>query len=112
MEADLNEKKIEEIREDFPTQPFDIKIESTGAAQEDGIFSETDEVELPSERLLWQRKQEKRITVHTEPPVITVSHWLIIDNCANLIRHSLDFFNKFPRILVEEDADPVLLNFK
>ena len=35
---DPNEKIILKIREDFPTKPIEVKIESTGSAQDEKVF--------------------------------------------------------------------------
>ena len=67
-------KIYREIREDVPTQPIEFSIESTRITQEYQAFFHTPGVELPSEGDMWQRKQEKRRTVQTEPPLINVSH--------------------------------------
>ena len=38
LEMDRNEKIILKIREDIPTQPIEVNIESTGIAQEGTVF--------------------------------------------------------------------------
>ena len=40
-EMDPNEKLILKIREDFPTKPIEMNIESTGIAQEEPVFLDT-----------------------------------------------------------------------
>ena len=75
LKSDPNEKIILKTREDVPTQPIEVNIESTGIVREDPVFFQTDDVELPSKEELWQRQREKRNAVHTEPPIITVFNW-------------------------------------
>ena len=43
LESDPSEKVILKIREDFPTQPTEVKIESTGIAQEEQVFFNTND---------------------------------------------------------------------
>ena len=38
LEMDPNEKKILNIREDIPTKPIEVSIESTGIAQKETVF--------------------------------------------------------------------------
>ena len=38
---DPNVKKILKIREDIPTKPIEVNIESTGNAKEEPVFSDT-----------------------------------------------------------------------
>ena len=67
---------------------------------------------MPSEEQLWQCKEDNRHAVNTKPPVITVSHCYIKDNYTNILIHSMEPFNISSRILIDQNADPVLLNFK
>ena len=69
-----NEKFILKIREEVPTQPIEVNIQSTGTTQEDQVFFPTEDAQMPSEKQLRRRKEEKRNAVHKEPPSITVSH--------------------------------------
>ena len=96
----------------MPTQPIEVNIQSTGITQEDPVLFPTEDAELPSGEQLWQPEQEKRNAVHTEPPVKSVSHCYINGNCKNTLMQSMETFIKFPRILIEQNTDPVLLNFK
>ena len=41
LEMDPNEKIILKIREDIPTKPIEVNIESTGLAQEEPLFFNT-----------------------------------------------------------------------
>ena len=67
---------------------------------------------MPQEKKLWQHKQIKRNAVHTEPPVVTLSHWHKNDKCRNTLMHNMELFKKIPRILIEQDAHTVLFFFK
>ena len=54
----------------------------------------------------------KRTILHTTPRVITVSHWHINDKYTKKLSQNMEPINKVPRILIDQDADPVLLHFK
>ena len=60
LEMDPNEKIIFTIREDFPTKPIEVNIESTGIAQEKPVFSDTTDQEETTEKELWKRKEQVR----------------------------------------------------
>ena len=111
LEPNSNENSLLKIREDVLTQAIEVNLESAGRAWKIKFFFQTDDVELPSEKQLWQQKQEKCNAVYTEPPLITVSHRHKIDKSTNTSMHNLKPFNKIPRILFEQDANPLLLNF-
>ena len=112
LQVNPNEKLILKIQEDAPTQPIEVNIHSTGITQEDQVFFHADGVGFPSEKQLWQRKQEKSNTVHMEPPVETVPHCYKNDSCRNTLRQSMESFDKVTRNLIEQNADPVLLKSK
>ena len=73
LEMDHNEKVILKIREDIPTKPIEVNIESTGIAQEEPVFSDPTDHQETTEKKLWKRKEEVRKSILYEPPVITVS---------------------------------------
>ena len=112
LEMDLNEKFILKVRENIPTKPIEVNIESTGIAQEEPVFFDTTDQQETTERKLWTRKEEARYAVPNDPPVITVLCHYATDlhkdttsaNTAQLIKQS--------RILIEQDSDTTLLNFK
>ena len=51
-----NEKIILNIREDIPTKPIEVNIESTGIAQEEPAFSDTTDQQETTEKELLLRK--------------------------------------------------------
>ena len=57
-EMDPNEKIIFEIREDIPTKPIEVNIESTGIAQEEPFSFDTTDQEQTTEKELWTRKEK------------------------------------------------------
>ena len=73
LEMDPNEKMILKIREDIPTQPIEVNIESTGIAQEGTVFSDPTDQEETTEKELWKRKEDARNAIPNDPLVITVS---------------------------------------
>ena len=53
-----NENIILKIREDIPTKPIEVNIESTGIAQEETVFFDpTDQLET-TETELWKLKKK------------------------------------------------------
>ena len=112
LEPDPIEKIFLKIIEDSFTLPTEVNIESIGKAQKYQVSFQTDDVELPSKEWLWQHKQDKRNAVLTDFPVIILSHLHKNDTGTNTIMHNIKLFNKVPRILIEQDADLVLLILK
>ena len=72
LETDPNEKIILKIREDIPTKPIEVSIESAGIAQEELVFFDPTDHQKTTEKELWQRKKEARNAIPTEPR--TTSH--------------------------------------
>ena len=73
LEIDPNEKLILKTREDIPTKPIEVNIESTGIAQEEQVFFDpTDQQEI-TEKELWKSKEQVRNAIPSDPPVIRVS---------------------------------------
>ena len=112
LEIDPNEKIFLKIREDIPTKPIEVNIESTGIAQEETvIFDPTDQQET-TEKELWKRKEEARNAIPNDPPVITVSCYYANDLHKDTTIVNITQLTKLSRILIEQDSDPTLLNFK
>ena len=112
LEMDPNEKIILKIREDIPTKPIEVNIESTGIAQEEPVFSEPTDQQETTEKELWQRKQEVRNAIANEPPVIAVSCYYANDLHKDTTIVNIAQLTKPSRILIEQESDPTLLNFK
>ena len=112
LEMDPNEKKIIlKIREDIPTKPIEVNIESTGIAQEERVFFDpTDQLET-TEKELWKRKEEARNAIPNDPPVITVSCYYANDLQKDTTIVNIAQLTKPSRILIEQDSDPTLLNY-
>ena len=112
LEKDPIEKIILKIREDLPTKPIEVNIESTGYAQEETVFFDpTDQLET-TEKELWKRKEEARNAIPNVPPVITVSCYYANDLHKDTTIVNIAQLTKPSRILIEQDSDPALLNFK
>ena len=112
LEMDPNEKIILKIREDIPTKPIEVNIESTGIAQEEQVFLDTTDQQETIETKLWKRKEEVRNTIPTDPPVVTVSCYYANDLHKDTTIVNIAHLTKPSRILIEQDSDPTLLNFK
>ena len=112
LEMDPNEKIILKIREDIPIKPIEVNIESTGIAQEEQVFFGPTEQHETTEKELWTRKKEARNAMPNDPPVITVSCYYANDlHKDTTIVHILQL-TKPSRILIEQDSDQTLINFK
>ena len=112
LEMDPNEKIILKIREDIPTQPTEVNIQSPGIAQEETVFFDpTDQLETTEEGL-WKRKEDVRNAITNDPPVITVSCCYANELHKDTTIVNIAQLTKPSRILIEQDSDPTLLNFK
>ena len=89
-----------------------MNFESTGIAQEETVFFNPTDQQEATEKEICKRTEKTRNAIPNDPPVITVSCYYANDlhkdttsvNIAQLIEPS--------RILIEQDLDPTLLNFK
>ena len=111
LEMDPNEKIILKIREDIPTKPK-VNIENTGIAQEEPVFSDPTDHQETTEKELRKRKGEVRNAIPKEPPVITVSCYYANNLHKDTTIVNIAQLTKPSRILIEQDSDPTLLNFK
>ena len=112
LKIDPNEKISLKIREDIPTKPIEVNIESTGIAQEEAVFFDPTDQQETTEKELWKRKEEARNAVPNHPPVITVSCYYANDLHKDTTIDNIAQLTKPSRILIEQDSDPTLLNFK
>ena len=112
LEKDLNKKNILKIREDIPTKMIEVNIEYTGIAQEEPVYFDTTDQQETTERELWKRKGEARNAIANDPPVITVSCYYAKDLHKDTAIVIMAQFTKPSRIIIEQDSDPTLLNFK
>ena len=106
LEMDPNEKILLKIREDIPTEPVEVNIESTGNAQNEPVFFDTTEEEL------WNRNKEARKAISNGPSVIIVSCYYANDLHKDTTVVKRTQLTKPSRILIEQDSDPTLLNSK
>ena len=112
LEMDPNEKLILKIREDIPTRPIEVNNESTGIAQEEQVFFDPTDQQETTEKELWKRKEEVRNATSNEPPVFTVSCYYPNDLHKDTTLVNIAQLTKPSRILIEQNSDPTLLNFK
>ena len=112
LEMVPNEKVILKIREDIPTKPIEVNIESTGIVQEETVFFDPTDRQETTEKELWKRKDEVRNAIPKEPPVITVSCYYANDLHRDTTIVNIAQLTKPSRILIEQNSDPTLLNFK
>ena len=109
---DPNEKIILKIREDIPTKPIEVNIVSTGIAQEEPVFFDPTDQQETTEKELWTRKEEARNVIPHDPPVITVSCYYANDLHKDTSIVKIAQLTKTSCILIEQDLDPTILNFK
>ena len=64
------------------------------------------------QKKLWNRKEEARNAIPNDPPVITVSRYYANDLHKDTTIVNIAQLTKPSRILIEQDSDPTLLNFK
>ena len=112
LKMDPNEKLILKIREDNPTKPIEVNIESTGIAQEDTVFFDTTDQQETTEKDFSKRKKELRNAIPNDPPVITVSRYYANDLHKDTTMVNIAQLTKPSQILIEQDSGPTLLNFK
>ena len=112
LEMDPNEKIFLKIREDIPTKPIEVNIESTGIAQEEQVFHDLTDQPQTTEKELWTRKEEARNAIPNDPPDITVSWYYANDLHKDTTIVNIAQLPKPSRILIEQDSDPTLLSFK
>ena len=112
LEMDPNENFFFKIREDFPTKPIEVNIDITGIAQEEPVFVDTTDQEQTTKKELWTCREEARNAIPNDPPVITVSCYYANDVHKDTTIVNKAQLTKPSRILIEQDSDPTLLNFK
>ena len=112
LEMDPKEKIILKIREDISTKPIEVNIESTCIAQEEKVFHDPTDQQETREKEHWTRKEEARNAIPNDPPVITVSCYYANDLHKDTKIVNIAQLTKPSRILIEQDSDPTLLNFK
>ena len=110
LEMYPNEKIILKIRENIPTKPIEVNIESTGIAQEEPVFFDPTDQQGTTEKEHWKCEEEVRNAILNDPPVITVSCYYANDLHKDTTLVNIAQLKKPSRILIEQDSDPTLLN--
>ena len=100
------------IREDIPTKPIEVNNDSKGNAREEPVFFDTTDHQETREKELWRGEKEARNAIRNDPPVITVSCYYANDLRKDTTIVNIAQLTKPSRILIEQDSDPTLLNFK
>ena len=89
-----------------------MNIESTGIAQDEQVFHDPTDQQETTVKEIWTRKEESRNAIPNDPPVITVSCYYANDLHKDPTIVNIAHLTKPSRILIEQDSDPTLLNFK
>ena len=112
LKMDPNEKINLKNREDVPTKPIEVNIESRGIAKGKLVFFDPTDQQETTEKELWERKKEVQKAIPTDPPVITLSFYYAKDLHKDTTNVTIAQLKKPSRILIEQDSDPTLLIFK
>ena len=112
LEMDPNDLIILKIREDIPTEPNEVNIGSTGIAQEEQFLHYATDQHQTTENKNWKLKQETENAKINDPPVITVSWYYATELQQDTKIVEIAQLSKLSRILLEQDSDSTLLNFK
>ena len=89
-----------------------MNVDPTGIAQEEPVFFDTTDQPETTEKELWSRKVEARNAIPIDPPVITDSCYYANDLHKDTTFVKIAQLTKPSRLLIEQDSDPALLNFK
>ena len=89
-----------------------MNIESTGIEQEEPVFFDNTDQEQTTEKELWKRKEDARNAIPNDLPVITVSFYYANDLHKDTTIVNIAQLTKPSRILIEQDSDPTIINFK
>ena len=112
LEMDPNERKTSKIEEDIPMKPIEVNIDFTGIAQEQPVFFDTTDQQKTKEKELWKRKEEAGNAIPNDPPVNIVSCYYVQEPDKETTIVNIAHFTKPSRIVIEQDSDPILLNFQ
>ena len=112
LEMNLNEKIVLKIREDIPTKPIEVNIEATGMAKEEPVFFDPIDHQETTEKDIWKRKEEAQNAIPNDLPVITVSCYYANDLHKDTTIVNIPQLSKTSRLLIAQDSDLTLVNFK
>ena len=104
LEMEPKEKIILKIREDIPTQPIEVNIESTGIAQEDLVLFDTTDQHETTEKEFGNLKKKQKM------PYQTMHQSSVSCYCANDLDKDTKNVNisqltKPSRIFIEQDSE-------
>ena len=104
---DPNEKVFRKIREDDPTKPVEVNIETAGIVHEERFFWQH-RPRWDHTKKFWKRKQETRKAIPNDPPVITVTCYYAIDLHKDTTFVNIAQLAGPSRIFIEQDSDLTL----
>ena len=105
LEICPKEKLVLRIREDIPTTPIDLNVQSAGVTEEDQIFYTDDDEE--TEEQLWQRKKEANPNPTNQLPDITLDK-LILHKRTQIQTPTLQKLAKPITMAIEQNNDITL----
>ena len=112
LEMDPNEKITSNFRENIPTKPIEVNIESTGIAKEETVFVDTTDQQDTTEKERSTRKEETRNAIPNNPAVMTVTCFYANDLHKDTTIVNIAQLTEPSRILIEQNSDATLLKFK
>ena len=111
LEAEPHEKMVLRVRGDITTKTIEVNIEPTGIEHDEPVFITNDDLTEDPEHDLWQRKSEIGKTTSSQRPLITIASCYHIDLHKEPSAIDMAHFYKPSRAPIEQDSDPVFLNF-
>ena len=109
LEISPKEKLILRIREDIPTTPTELHVQSAGVAEEEQIYYTDDDDE--TEEQIWQRKQLARENPFHQPPDISFEKFSI--HHSNVQRLSIcQRLTNINTVAIEQSNDVILQQLK
>ena len=105
LEICPKEKFVLRIREDIPTTPIELNVQSAGVTEEDQIFYTDDDEE--TEEQLWQRKKEARSNPINQLPDISLEK-LSIHKSTQTQTPTLQKLAKPITMAIEQNNDIIL----
>ena len=111
LEVDPNEKTFLKIKEAIPTKSIDVNIEFTGIAH-DNPSSLIPQTNKRLQKTIFGNVKKKHGAILNDPPVITVSCYYANELHKNTTIVNIAQLTKPSRILIKQESDRKLLNFK
>ena len=97
------------LREDIPTTPIELHVQSAGVTEEEQIFYTEDDDE--TEVQIWQRKKQARETPLNQLPDISFDKFTIIYSKYQTLSNSKNLAN-INTVVIEQNNEVILHQLK